>query len=63
MSADGLIQKENITDVADAATILRDSGAARLKRDTELLDLKLKKLEAEKALKEAQPQPSPTPEP
>jgi Domain of unknown function (DUF4831) len=64
MSADALIQKDNITDLTDAATTLRDSEAAGLKRDTELLELKKKKLDAQKALKEAaKEEPSPSPEP
>jgi len=66
MSADALIQKSNVTDLTDAATTLRDSEAAGLKRETELLELKKKKLDAEKALKEAakeEPSPSPSPEP
>ena len=66
MSADALIQKSNVTDLTDAATTLRDSEAAKLKRDTELLDLKKKKLDAEKALKDAakeEASPSPSPEP
>jgi hypothetical protein len=66
MSADALIQKGNVTDLTDAATTLRDSEAARLKRETELLDLKKKKLDAEKALRNAakeEPSPSPSPEP
>ncbi|HEY4426272.1 MAG TPA: DUF4831 family protein [Pyrinomonadaceae bacterium] len=66
MSADALIQKSNVTDLTDAATTLRDSEANGLKRETELLELKKKKLDAEKALKEAakeEPSPSPSPEP
>ena len=64
MSADALIQKDNVKDVTDAVTTLRDSEAAQLERDTKLLELKKKKLEAEKALKEAaKEEPSPTPEP
>jgi len=66
MSADALIQKSNVTDLTDAATTLRDSEAAKLKRDTELLELKKKKLDAEKALKDAakeEASPSPSPEP
>lgn len=62
MSSDALIQKQNITDLTDVATTLRDDEAAKLRRETELLELKKKKLEAEKALKEAQGQPSPTPQ-
>lgn len=65
MASDALIQQKNVTDLTDAATSLRDAEAARLKRETELLDLRRKKLEAEKALKEAlsEPTPSPTPQP
>ncbi|HJP93509.1 MAG TPA: DUF4831 family protein [Pyrinomonadaceae bacterium] len=66
MSADALIQKDNVKDVTDAATTLRDSEAAKLERDTKLLELKKKKLDAEKALKDAAketPSPSPSPEP
>jgi len=64
MSADALIQKDNVKDVTDAVTTLRDSEAAKLERDTKLLELKKKKIDAEKALKEAvKEQPSPTPEP
>ncbi|MDQ3666549.1 MAG: DUF4831 family protein [Acidobacteriota bacterium] len=63
MASDALIQKQNVTDLTDAATTLRDSESARLKRETELLELKKKKLDAEKALKEAQGEPSPTPSP
>jgi hypothetical protein len=65
MASDALIQQKNVTDITDAATNLRDAEAARLKRETELLELRKKKLEAEKALKEAQgePSPSPTPQP
>lgn len=62
MSSDALIQKQNITDLTDAATTLRDAEAAKLKRETELLELKKKKIEAEKALKEAQGEPSPSPQ-
>lgn len=65
MSADALIQKSNVTDLTDAATTLRDSEAAKLKRDTELLELKKKKLDAEKALEKAakeESSPSPSPE-
>lgn len=71
MSADALIQKQNITDLTDAATTLRDAEAARLKRQTELLKAKKEKLDAEKALIEAQkelektqgePSPSPSPQ-
>jgi hypothetical protein len=61
MSADALIQQKNVTDVTDAATTLRDSEAARLKRETDLLTLKKAKVDAEKALKEALATPSPTP--
>lgn len=64
MSADALIQKGNVTDLTDAATTLRDSEAAKLKRDTELLELRKKKLDAEKALQAAaKEEPSPSPEP
>ncbi len=63
MASDALIQKQNVTDLTDAATTLRDSESARLKRETELLELKKKKLDAEKALKEAQGELSPTPSP
>jgi hypothetical protein len=63
MSADALIQKQNVTDLTDAATTLRDSEAAKLKRDTDLLKAKKDKLDAEKALKTAQGEPSPTPTP
>ena len=63
MSADALIQKQNVTDLTDAATTLRDSEAAKLKRDTDLLKAKKDKLDAEKALKTAQGEPSPTPPP
>lgn len=59
MSSDALIQKQNITDLTDAATTLRDSEAARLKRDTDLLELRKKKIEAEKALKDAKAEPAP----
>jgi hypothetical protein len=70
MSADALIQKQNITDLTDAATTLRDSEAAKLKRETDLLTAKKAKLDAEKALitaekdlKAAQAGPSPSPTP
>lgn len=63
MEADALIQKQNITDLTDAATTLRDAEAAKLKRETELINAKKAKLEAEKALKAAQGTPSPTPTP
>lgn len=64
MSADALIQKDNIKDITDGVTTLRDSEAAKLERDTKLLELKKKKLDAERALKTAaKDEPSPTPEP
>lgn len=63
MSADALIQKQNITDLTDAATSLRDSETAKLKRETEILKAKKEKLDAEKALKTAQGEPSLTPTP
>lgn len=63
MSADALIQKQNITDLTDAATTLRDAEAARLKRETDLLKARKDKIVAEKALKEAQAEPTPTPAP
>jgi hypothetical protein len=63
MASDALIQKQNVTDLAEAATTLRDAEAAKLKRETELLELQKKKLDAEKALKAAQGEPSPTPSP
>jgi len=65
-----LIQKQNITDLTDTATTLRDSEAAKLKRETDLLTAKKAKLDAEKALitaekdlKAAQAGPSPSPTP
>lgn len=61
MSADALIQKQNITDLTDAATTLRDAQAAKLRRENDLLELKKKKLDDEKALKAAQAEASPTP--
>lgn len=67
LSSDALIQKSNVTDLTDAATTLRDAEAARLKRETEILKARKEKLDAEKALREAQeaaePSPSPTPTP
>jgi hypothetical protein len=64
MSADALIQKDNVKDVTDAVTTLRDSEAAKLERDTKLLELRKKRIDAEKALKAAaKEEPSPTPEP
>lgn len=63
MSADALIQKSNVTDLTDAATTLRDAEAARLARETDLLTKKKAKLDAEKALKDAQGTPTPTPSP
>lgn len=64
MSSDALIQKGNVTDLTDAVTTLRDSEAAGLERDAKLLELKKKKIDAEKALKDAlKPSPTPTPEP
>lgn len=63
MEADALIQRQNITDLTDAATTLRDVEAARLNRETELLKAKKAKLDAEKALKDAQGTPTPTPSP
>ncbi len=67
MSSDALIQQKNVTDITDAATTLRDAEAARLKRETEIINARRAKLEAEKALREAQeaaePSPSPTPLP
>ena len=70
LSSDALIQKQNVTDLTDAATTLRDSEAANLKRQTDLLNAKKDKLNAEKALieaernlKAARNEPSPTPSP
>ncbi|HEV7397599.1 MAG TPA: DUF4831 family protein [Pyrinomonadaceae bacterium] len=63
MSADALIQKSNVTDLTDAATTLRDAEATRLARETDLLTKKKAKLDAEKALKDAQGTPTPTPSP
>lgn len=63
MSADALIQKQNVTDLTDAATTLRDAEAARLKRETDLLKARKDKLVAEKALKDAQEETEPAAEP
>jgi hypothetical protein len=70
MSADALVQKQNVTDLADAATSLRDAETTRIKRETDRINAKKDKAVAEKALQDAQkaleaasPTPTPTPTP